>query len=617
MKLISDKPTFTLENIKSINVEILARVIIFFAIYLPFFIFKRTPPNFSFYSEIMGVFLISLYILFSYFKKSTNYSNTKVSLYFSFLALYLLFDTAINPPVYPSLNILYIGTLFLAAFLSRILGSHSKDENNKTVSVVFFGMMFGALLQDFIIFLQLLHEESLYGWINYIEVGTPYSGNISQRNLTAHYLLFGILATYYLTYTSKIQRLTGYLLIITQALLLGFVNSRTLIVYILGISCLLPIIYFWQKKIPKKLYIGIATSLAVVLAFQFISLPLLSFIQGNELNNSSIDRMSEISGMTARLAEWYKAWLIFLEHPLFGSGWGSYGYKSFIHSSDAYFISKAHLESFFSHSHNIIFNILSELGFVGSVVFLFGFVFSILPLFSKSWKPETLILFCLLMVPIVHSMLELPLWHAHFFIVFAIIFSLLYRSIVFNSEEKVLSKNSKIIGICFSIICIIISASLYFNYVQLNSLYYRIIFDKSPQDKIVTAIEMKKIGIHQPLLRSYTDINSIDYLRLIPSDLIPHSFNDSLSRYAYYRPYPTAGIYYLITQCDSKGDWNDRNWGYYHHLSYHYGSSIPNSSIIMSMTNKCPNVYRKVLQQCENYAVTHENTKCTIDEVYR
>ena len=126
---------------------------------------------------------------------------------------------------------------------------------------------------------------------------------------------------------------------------------------------------------------------------------------------------------------------------------------------------------------------------------------------------------------------------------------------------------------------------------------------------------MIRVGNDQPLIRAYADIKAIDYLRLVPSDKIPKVFDEPLRRYAYYIPYPTAGIYYLITQCDSNGGWNDKNWQYYDNLSHHYESAIPNFSIILSMTNKCPIVYKKINKQCKDYNKKSNNGICSMKEV--
>ncbi|MGP4952494.1 O-antigen ligase family protein [Psychrobacter sp. T6-1] len=616
MAIISKERTFTLEKLKNVSTYDLSGFFLFMLMFLPFMIFKRTSPQFAFYPEIASAILVSLFLLFSSLnKKSINLSN-RVPIYFFAIALCLTFDLLINPPVYISISFLYIGVLTLGAFLSQsVIDSLEKPQEQRLVYIVFSGLVVGAILQDIVILLQILHLEWLYGWIFYLDEGKSYSGNIGQRNMTAHYLFWGILATSYLLYKNKLTILNGYTLIILQAIFLGFINSRSSIVYLVVISCLLPIIYFWQHHLSKRIFKILFITLLLILIFQFLSLPLLALTQHNELiSSNSISRLSNISNINLRTAEWHKAWLIFLDHPFFGSGWNSYGYEGFVkfsdvRSSDVYIVGH-----FSAHTHNLLFNFLAETGIFGTVIVVGGFLYLLSPLLSIPWKPETLVLLLMVTVSVIHSMLEYPLWYSHFFLVFVVLLTLLHHSIRSVKNIKVTHPIVRLIMFVISITYLTVSLNLYVSYSELDKLYYRFIDDNTPEEKVVTAVKMLEIADKQPLLRAYADIKSVDYLRLVPSDKIPSKFDDPLRRYAHYTPFPTAGIYYLITQCDNTGNWSGEDWQYYSYLSYQYKEAVPNFSIIMSMTDSCPIVYKEVNKQCKEYEGGLGDNVCSMDE---
>lgn len=618
MAIISKERTFTLEKLKRIKSLDIAYIFLVLTLILPFFLFKRAAPNYAFFAELTSAICASLFIFFASLSIKNFVIYNRLSIYLIAFSSYLVFDLIINSPVYPSLHWLYIGSLILCSLLTSTLTNFAREQGiEKVFSVVCYGLMIGGLLQDVVIFLQMLHKDWLYGWIFYINEGGAYSGNIGQRNMTAHYLSWGVLATSYLLYTNKLKYFSGYVLIIIQTLILGFVNSRTLLLYMLIITCILPIIYFWQALLPKRLFKILFVALALIFLFQLISIPTLSLIQDNSLTNSSVDRLSNNSDISVRTIEWYKAWLIFLENPFFGSGWNSYGYQGFIKSSDIRLNDINQTGSFFSHSHNIFFNLLAEIGAFGFLLIVGSFIHLLTKLLKSSWKPKTLILFLMIIISITHSMLEFPLWYSHFFLVFIAILTLLLISL---NDETILTSiqpNMKVLITIVSTTYLLMSLSLYIAYNNLDKLYYRLVTDNTPEEKVITAVKMLEIGDKQPLLRAYTDIKSVDYLRLVPSEKLPQVFDEPLRRYAYYMPYPTTGIYYLITQCNNSGNWNSEHWQYYKYLSHHYDKAIPNFSIILSMTNKCPIVYEKIYKQCKEHKKRFDDKVCSMDEAIK
>lgn len=601
MALISKERTLTWEKIKSITSLDIAKIWLLCSLILPFFIFKRAAPQFAFFAELTSVICISLFLIFIYLSPKLSFRLHQTSYYFIIIAIYLILDLYINPSIYLSIQWLYIGSLLLGALLANAISALNEEYCHQKVFVtVCYFLMIGALLQDIIVILQMLHQQWLGSFIYYIDSGNAYSGNIGQRNLLAHYLSWGILATSYLVYKRNLSQLTGWTLIIFQAAILGAINSRSLIVYMLAILMILVITMFWQKHLAKSLFKTIATTVVLVLIFQILTTPILSFFQSTTVDSSSVSRMTSNSGMLSRLSEWYKAWLIFSDNPWFGTGWSSYGYQGFVMSSDPTFANSPYENRLFSHSHNIIFNLLAETGIIGTTIILGSFGYLLKPLFMKKWQVETVIIVSMLTVTAIHSVIELPLWFTNFFIVFVILLTLLLTSLTpYKPPSTVHHTFVRLISTISALVFLFLAAQMYYYYWKMEQ--YSFVSDKSEQDKLNTAKNIFAIGEQQPLIKAYSDYQAFNYLIGISPDNLPSSFHKPLSDYAYYLPQRLPGIYYLATQCDNNGAWSHDNWQYYNQLKHYYTNTLPTYSIILSMTTKCNQVYGTVYHSCESY----------------
>lgn len=602
MAIISKERTFTFEKLKRITSLDIANIFLVLTLILPFFLFNRAIPQAAFYLELTGFISVAIFLIFACFSLKHFLVFNRLAIYLISVASYLIFDIFINTPPYRSIQWLYIGSLLLSGLVAVIINSLCHAQGYKKIQVVIcYGLMIGAMLQDGVIILQTLHQEWTMGWINHIAPGEAYSGNIGQRNLLAHYLSWGILASAYLLHQKRLSPITGWSVVVIQAAILGAVNSKTLVIYMLAILILLIIIRVWQRQLPKPTFKILASTIVLVFAFQAITLPIISFLQDNlTLNISSIERFTNNPEYNSRLTEWHKAWLIFLENPWFGSGWGSYGYEGFVMSSEPQFAANPYGNSLFSHSHNIILNLLAETGIVGTFIILGGFGYVLKPLFNSKWQVETVFVVSMLMVTAVHSLVEFPLWYVHFFLVFVVLLAVLISTLTVSPSRAYISKSSilKTSLIVISIAYGLLAIQLYYYYWQMEQYTYN--SDKNEQERIVTAQDILAIGQRQPLLRAYSDYLASSYLVGLSPDKIPTSFQQSLNNFSHYLPQKNLGIYYLATHCDADGRWDNHQWQYYDRLKYYYSNVISSTSIVLSMTDRCDEVFKKVYAECNS-----------------
>ena len=621
MAIISKERTFTLEKLKRIKSLDIAYIFLILALILPFFLFKRAAPQAAFYSELTGVICVALFLIFACFGIKHFLIFNRLTVYLTVIASYLIFDIFINNPIYPSLQWLYIGSLLLSSLVAVVITSLCHEQGYKEIlMVVCYGLMTGAMLQDIVVILQTLHQDWTGGWINYIKPGQAYSGNIGQRNLLAHYLSWGVLASAYLVYQKKLGHITGWTVLIFQAAILGAVNSKTLILYMFVILILLTIAKFWQKQLPKSIIKTLAVTVVLVLIFQAITLPIISSLQDTLATNmSSIERLTNNPEYNSRLAEWHKAWLIFLHNPWFGTGWSSYSYQGFVVSLDPRFAGSLSGNSVFTHTHNIVMNLLAETGLIGSSIILGGFAYLLKPLLSKRWVVETVVILAMIVVTTIHSLLEFPLWYAHFFLVFVILLSILlntnYSNLAQVKTDKIIIAKIKhytmraLIALC-SLCYLLLAVQLYFLYWQMQR--YQHGLDNSEQYRIITALKIIDIGKQQPLISVYSDAQALRGIIGISADKLPNEFDPSLYKAAHYWPDKITSFYYLMTQCDTQGDWSVNDWLYYEQLNNYYPDNIHTYSILLSMTTGCTQVSDIIYRQCQENQ-SSVTAVCTID----
>lgn len=617
MAIISKERTFTLEKLKRIKSLDIAYIFLVLTLILPFFLFKRAAPQAAFYSELTGVICVALFLIFACFGIKHFLIFNRLTLYLTAIASYLIFDIFINQPIYPSLQWLYIGSLLLSSFVSIIISSLCHQQGYKKILVIVcYGLMIGAISQDIVVILQTLHQDWTGGWINYIGLGQPYSGNIGQRNLLAHYLSWGILANAYLVYEKKLGSTSGWALIIFQAAILGAVNSKTLILYMLAILVLLFIAKIYKKQLPKSLFKTIALTVVLVVVFQFITLPIINNLQDNLTSHiSSIERLNTSPGDSYRLTEWHKAWLIFLENPWFGNGWGSYAYQSFVISLDPRFTDNLYGHGVFTHTHNIVLNLLAEIGLAGTMVILGGLGYLLKPFLYRNWQVEMVFILAMLVITTVHSLLEFPLWYAHFFLVFIILLSILLSTNQSNVKRMEASKIKQHITRLLILLCslcfLVIALQLYFLSWQMQQ--YQLGLDNSETNRITTAKKTLEIGKKQPLMTAYSDAQAFRGVIGLSADKLPDEFEQSLYRAAHYWPEKTLSFYYLIKQCDAKGAWSTNDWDYYRQLNNYYPDNLVTYSILLSMTTRCAPVSKVVYQHCqEHYDQSDDASLCAV-----
>lgn len=263
--------------------------------------------------------------------------------------------------------------------------------------------------------------------------GSSIQGNTGQRNHFAAQIALASFALIYLYAENKAHRMLAVPLLAVFALVLTASSSRAALAYLIT-GLLLALYSYRVARTPTHLRLlqGTVLMSALFLLFQYLLPPLndsfkyLLNVMGFDVSGLDVlvaSQRSASDGIDVRLSEWHKAWLMFLGSPLWGVGIGHYGWHSFNYQALPEFagISKPDL---FNHSHNLIMQVLAELGIAGLLVLIVltvAWLRQVLPL----WKnPSHWLLLALVSVLILHSNVEYPLWYSYFLGIAAILLGL-------------------------------------------------------------------------------------------------------------------------------------------------------------------------------------------------
>ncbi|MBY0346591.1 MAG: Wzy polymerase domain-containing protein [Neisseriaceae bacterium] len=126
-----------------------------------------------------------------------------------------------------------------------------------------------------------------------------------------------------------------------------------------------------------------------------------------------------------RMVEWKKALMSFETAPLYGVGFMQYSARSVEYQVLPEFRHSAMNSSLFAHSHNIVTQLLAEMGLIGAVVVVSGFLLVFLRILRSPAKTRYFLPFTLLCVMLIHSLLEYPLWYVYFLGAFVLLSALL------------------------------------------------------------------------------------------------------------------------------------------------------------------------------------------------
>ena len=404
---------------------------------LPFLLPWYYPPYVDFYMDITVIMLGTLLLTYLLF----NIEKIKVSILAMCLvsfAVYLPIQAVLLDFPYIFSSVYSAGFFVLLALLLTAFLSISKDHAALITYGVLWGVVILTVVQLVLYTTQLAiidpETRDRVGWMLFAGEG----GQVGQRNNFSHIIMWGFIASIILQSIGKLSSSKMWLLILCCSIAMAHAGSRTVILYIIGLSIMVGYQWMVTKNISTKPFSrNIVIALAIALCAQFI-VPFITNIFLSSNVSSGTDRLLVNSAYAyiPRWLEWQKAWLMFLDAPMIGQGWGTYGFQSFWYHDQVATIGDPRENNFFSHCHNLLLQLLAEVGLLGTLLLILPTSYIFIRAFFKYAADVTtfgLLMMCV--ISLIHSMVEFPLWHSNFLIVFSIMLFLIVRRITVDEED--------------------------------------------------------------------------------------------------------------------------------------------------------------------------------------
>jgi len=380
---------------------------------LPYLISYHVGPIPSFFNEVTAIGLSSLSLLFLYRSRLGSYNFPFSAIGPLSLGALLIFQALICRPAYwdqrlvPSLILLWFSLMIF--FFANL-----QDARERFITSAVWGLFTSALTTTLLILLQQFpgvlpfHPPAIC-----VSPGTGF-GNIAQVNHAAALIAMGCASWVFLIQQRRLPKTFGGVSL--ASLLWGGVmtGSKGFVVYIitlLTICCWFFIRRRKGKTFPRKwiLLVGVGGVLFLLIGYM--------------LNmRGFVGLLLPAAAFRERGPAILQAWRLFTDNPVLGFGWSQFSYGVYLNSSLADLPKMWALGATLpNHCHNIIFQLLATVGFLGTTSALS----TLIPLrwtsLTKEANPAWQWLLSVLSVLALFSMWEYPLWYAYFLLPLALV----------------------------------------------------------------------------------------------------------------------------------------------------------------------------------------------------
>jgi O-antigen ligase len=374
---------------------------------------RHTNPITSFYSEWLAMVLGAAALLPLLLRRYTAPLQVP-AVAFAPLALsgVLIVHLLLVKSPYPQQPMLAIVYLLWATALVLVSAALRRELGfERIVALLAAFMLAGGLLNALAGVLQHYEWRGPLEPVIATKLGYQVYGNLGQANHFSTHITLALASLGFLYGTGRTR--SGWTIAGAAALLfvLALSGSRSSWIYLLAIAALAALRYRSLRTAEARRAMIYAAALLPGLAFaHFIAE--LPWLAPPTLHTTVVDRVFSLAGtQSERLTLWRVAWAMFLEHPLLGVGWGQFAWHNFMLTGK---VDGMVLTGLYNHAHNLLLQLLAETGLIGGAIAAAAMV---------SWARSAartlagaggLWVWACAIVLGVHSMLEYPLWNAHF-----------------------------------------------------------------------------------------------------------------------------------------------------------------------------------------------------------
>jgi len=458
---------------------------------VPLLVSKHTLPLATFYGEwtagVLGVLLVCLLALR---RPAAPGERSRLLPWIALLPLWLILTTLLQSAAgMPDITgsrlttqiVLALGsTMMFAAW--RTGQGLSTDERADIVDAVAIAFLAAGLLGTLAQWVQVFHmEDQMFGLVSEYFYGTNRRlwGNLNQPNHQATIHGLGLVAAIWLARRDKLgfpAWLAAMLLLESGIVLSG---SRTGLVHI-GLAAVYALIAAAMARRqprgpnPMNRAPGLILAAGLLVVGIVVLQPVIK-AAGQAFDWQLFDAVAQLKAgdqVSARGALWAHALAMFRAHPLFGVGYGEFGWMQFQQMSQLRVIAEMSL-----HAHNAILDLLAKTGLIGTAgvgILLLGWFWRVVR--DRLWRaasaerPQTVVILVWLAMVGAHSMLEYPLHYLYVFLPFCFLLAWLEPSGF--GKIRIPRTMSMLTGVGFVILSAVVLVTLWQDYRRIEAREY-------------------------------------------------------------------------------------------------------------------------------------------------
>lgn len=305
----------------------------------------------------------------------------------------------------------WINCLYLLGLAVAILAGYFWEKSNagKLIDILCLAIGMASLFSVFLQLYQWLELDGLGVWLTEANIDRP-AANLGQPNHLATLLLWGALAVFW----AWVRSATGVLVAIFMALFLLFgvalTGSRTAW---LAVGLVIAAGWWWRGMWRSKYVPWVLTALGGY--FVVCAMILKVHIPQHRLTHLAEPLMD------IRFFAWRQLVSAIFENPLFGYGWNQ--------TASAYILlseKSPALHVVFGQAHNLFLDLILWCGLPVGGLLSWAILSRFWRIFRQENSPESVVLFCFLLVVANHALLEFPLYYAYFLLPVGLILGTLF-----------------------------------------------------------------------------------------------------------------------------------------------------------------------------------------------
>ncbi len=293
-------------------------------------------------------------------------------------------------------------------------------------------VVLGGLLTVWTVFVQARVLPNLLGWVMMPPPDMAPVTNFAQPNLGSLLMSMGVVCVmgwrssgWYSRAVLLVMSLQTILVILLVTAILLTQSRAGLLLSMIGLATMLWLSGHSASRL-LRLVVVVGVCAGVLILCQWLAAAIVSRPAAVlTLTHATLQRFSEGEGLAMRLqimAHGLQQWMDF---PLLGGGWGTHAGWVFLHAENISW------PRYTNHAHNLVSQLLGETGLLGVVPIAIAFLVVLKRIFlMKVWRQSWVlkIYSVLLLVLLLHSLVEYPLWNLFFLVPFSWLLTRLTQS---------------------------------------------------------------------------------------------------------------------------------------------------------------------------------------------